>query len=49
MPDDISIARVLAALDRAAHYRRSLVNDQWANPASLVNEMHSRREQEPTT
>ncbi len=33
------MARVLAALDRAARYRRSLVNDQRVNPASLVNEI----------
>lgn len=39
MPDDLSMARVLAALDRAARYRRSLVNDQRVSPASLVHEI----------
>ena len=37
MPDDISMARVLAALDRAARYRRSLAADGDANPVALAN------------
>ncbi len=37
MPDDIPMSRILAALDRAARYRRSLAADGHAHPVALAN------------
>lgn len=39
MPDDVPLSRILAALERAARYRRSLANGPGVNAVTLQNDI----------